>query len=127
MQHAERLCDRIILIAKGKKIFDGTIPEAKRIVPRRVRIETGDPVDILRALPEVVSARRFEKEKGSPAANGAAPWELELHEQADPQVILQTCFERGIRLRSFNQTEPTLHEVFMRLVGAAPGSGDGHN
>jgi ABC-2 type transport system ATP-binding protein len=123
MQHAERLCDRIILIAKGKKIFDGPIAEAKRLVPRRVRIETGDPIDILRALPEVLSARSFEKENGSPAANGAAPWELELHEQADPQVILQTCFERGIRLRSFNQTEPTLHEVFMRLVGASAHSG----
>lgn len=126
MQHAERLCDRIILIAKGKKIFDGTIPEAKRLVPRRVRIETGDPIDVLRGLPEVVSTRAFEKENGSPAGNGVAPWELELHEQADPQVILQTCFERGIRLRSFNQTEPTLHEVFMRLVGG-PVSSDGHN
>jgi ABC-2 type transport system ATP-binding protein len=126
MQHAERLCDRIILIAKGKKIFDGTILEAKRLVPRRVRIETGDPIDTLCALPEVVSARAFEKENGSPSGNGAAPWELELHEQADPQVILQTCFERGIRLRSFNQTEPTLHEVFMRLVGASPVAGDGH-
>ena len=127
MQHAERLCDRIILIAKGKKIFDGTIPEAKRIVPRRVRIETGDPIDVLRSLPEVVSTRTLEKENGSAATNGALPWELELHEQADPQVILQTCFERGIRLRSFNQTEPTLHEVFMRLVGASPLSkiGDG--
>src|SRR5215470_9977044 len=37
MQHAERLCDRIILIAKGRKIFDGTLAEAKRVFPRRVR------------------------------------------------------------------------------------------
>jgi ABC-2 type transport system ATP-binding protein len=122
MQHAERLCDRIILIAKGKKIFDGTIAEAKRLVPRRVRIETGEPIDVLRGLSEVVSARRLEKENGTAAGNGAVPWELELHEKADPQVILQTSFERGIRLRSFNQTEPTLHEVFMRLVGASPES-----
>lgn len=126
MQHAERLCDRIILIAKGKKIFDGTIPEAKRILPRRVRIETGDPIDILRSLPEVVSTHTLEKENGTGTSNGSLPWELELHENADPQVILQTCFERGIRLRSFNQTEPTLHEVFMRLVGG-PVSSDGHN
>src|SRR5439155_9128300 len=40
MEHAERLCDRILLIAKGRKIFDGAITEAKALIPRRVRIET---------------------------------------------------------------------------------------
>src|ERR1700757_4147638 len=29
MQHAERLCDRILLIAKGKRLFDGTVSQAK--------------------------------------------------------------------------------------------------
>ena len=28
----------------------------------------------------------------------------------------QFCFERKIRLRSFNQSEPSLHEVFVKLV-----------
>src|SRR6266480_1454849 len=55
MQHAERLCDRILLIAKGKMIFDGTIPEAKEIIPRRVRLETEDDVAPLRELPDVKS------------------------------------------------------------------------
>src|ERR1043166_9599758 len=153
MQHAERLCDRILLIAKGKMIFDGTIAHAKETTPRRVKLETEDDVGPLRALPEVRSARIVEASNGhvgvrpSPpgaipdtngmpnasgraaegvlAANvdgrtlqsGATPWELELADHADPQAVLQACFARGIRLRSFNQSEPTLHEVFMRLVG----------
>jgi ABC-type uncharacterized transport system ATPase subunit len=50
-------------------------------------------------------------------ANGAPHWELELGRSADPQLILQRCFEKQIRLRSFNQSDPTLHEVFVRLVG----------
>lgn len=112
MQHAERLCDRILLMAKGRKIFDGTVTEAKQIIPRRVRIETEDDVAPLRDLSEVVSLRRLE-----PANGGHPTWELELHEKADPQAILQMCFARGIRLRSFNQSDPTLHEVFVRLVG----------
>lgn len=117
MQHAERLCDRILLITKGRKIFDGTVVEAKRIIPRRVRIETGDDVTALRELVEVVSIRPLPPRiDGLPAA-AEAPWELELRENADPQAILQACFSRGIRLHSFNQSEPTLHEVFMRLVG----------
>ena len=118
MQHAERLCDRILLLAKGRKIFDGTVADAKRIIPRRVRIETVDDVDSLRKLPEVISVGEL-----PPPVNGVARpeivghWELELRENADPQAILQICFARGIRLRSFNQSDPTLHEVFVRLVG----------
>src|SRR5688572_8783101 len=53
MQHAERLCDRILLIAEGRKIFDGTVNEAKRIIPRRVRIESEADISSLRELSDV--------------------------------------------------------------------------
>ena len=117
MQHAERLCDRILLLAKGRKIFDGTIAEAKETIPRRVRIETKDDIAPLRELKDVATVRAVESLNGAPVANSIPHWELELHEHAEAQAILQTCFARGIRLQSFNQSEPTLHEVFMRLVG----------
>lgn len=118
MQHAERLCDRILLIAKGRKIFDGTVLEAKQLLPRRVRIETEDNVGALQDLPEVTSAHVIEKQNANVQRNGSAEWEFELHEKADPQTILQACFAQGIRLKSFNQSDPTLHEVFVRLVGS---------
>jgi ABC-2 type transport system ATP-binding protein len=117
MQHAERLCDRILLLAKGRKIFDGTISEAKQTIPRRVRIETEDDIAALRELSAVVAVRQVETTNSVLSPTTATHWELELRDHADPQAILQTCFARGIRLRSFNQSEPTLHEVFMRLVG----------
>ena len=116
MQHAERLCERVILMAKGKKIFDGTISEAKRVLPRRVRLETEDDIAPMRQLADVLSIRTLEK-NGEAHKNGSAQWELELRENADPQAILQLCFDHKIRLRSFNQSEPTLHDVFVRLVG----------
>ncbi len=117
MQHAERLCERILLMAKGKKIFDGTIAESKRAMPRRVRIETEDDIGPLRALNGVLSVGPAEKSGASTGAAGPTHWELQIGENADPQAILQLCFAKGIRLRGFNQSEPTLHEVFMRLVG----------
>ena len=117
MQHAERLCDRILLLAKGRKIFDGTIPQAKRLLPRRIRLETADPITSLHQLPEVLSARKIEHANATPFNGEAIEWELELQEKADAQAILQACFAQGIRLRNFNQTDPTLHEVFVRLVG----------
>src|SRR5437868_2198540 len=115
MQHAERLCDRILLLAQGRKIFDGTIPEAKALLPRRVQLESEDDVSPLKNLEEVVSMRQTETDNGH--ANGGSHWELDLRRSADPQLILQRCFEQHIRLRSFNQSDPSLHEVFVRLVG----------
>lgn len=117
MQHAERLCDRILLLAKGRKIFDGTIGEAKQTIPRRVRIETEDDIAALRELKDVAFVRQVEMPSPVASPTPAPHWELELRDHADPQAILQACFARGIRLRSFNQSDPTLHEVFMRLVG----------
>jgi ABC-2 type transport system ATP-binding protein len=116
MQHAERLCERVVLMAKGKKIFDGTIKEAKRVLPYRVRIETEDDIAPVRQSADVLSIRTVER-NGEAHKNDCGRWELELRENADPQAILQLCFDHKIRLRSFNQSEPTLHDVFVRLVG----------
>lgn len=118
MQHAERICDRILLMAQGRKVFDGTIAEAKRTLLRRVRIETGDPVGQLEELDDVVDVAALNGDGGSGDEGRAARWELRIAEKADPQSILQECFERGIRLRSFELADPSLHEVFVHLVGS---------
>src|SRR3954470_457264 len=83
MQHAERLCDRVILMAKGKKIFDGTIPEAKRVLPRRVRIETEDDVTSLRSLPDVISLHQLGQ------ANGTAPSTIPPTVVSSPSPVLE--------------------------------------
>ena len=110
MEHAERLCDRILLIARGRKLFDGTLPEARRQVPRRVLLETdGDP-GALRALDGVVDVVR--------TGEGGA-WEVVLAERASADAILQACFTSGIPLRSFDRSEPGLRDVFIHLVDGA--------
>ncbi len=107
MAHAERLCDRLAIIAKGRKLFDGTPAEARETLPRRVRIQTADDIGPLRSLPEVAGLL--------PTADGGC--EVELRHGADAQAVLQACFAHGIRLRSFRFDEPTLHDVFVKLVG----------
>ncbi len=107
MAHAERLCDRLAIIAKGRKLFDGTPAEARETLPRRVRIQTADDIAPLRSLPEVADLL--------PMADGGC--EVELRHGADAQAVLQACFAHGIRLRTFRFDEPTLHDVFVKLVG----------
>jgi ABC-2 type transport system ATP-binding protein len=119
MQHAERLCDHLLLIAKGRKIFDGTVAGAKATIPRRVLISTESSIDALAGLDDVAEINPLGE---SPATPGAKDWEIRLHGQTSAQTsaqkILERCFQAGIVLRHFDQSEPSLHDAFVALIGA---------
>lgn len=111
MQHAERLCDHILLIAKGSKIFDGTISEAKATIPRRVLLETNDDIDAIRSLQGINTVEAVETD------GSVKQWQVQIAEDVNPQTILKSCFDKHINLNRFEFTEPSLHDVFVHLVG----------
>jgi ABC-2 type transport system ATP-binding protein len=115
MQHAERLCDHILLIAKGRKIFDGTVAAAKSTIPRRVLIESRDDISSLHSIIGVEEILRIET--APPDDSESKQWQLQIAEQLNPQEVLRSCFERGISLSRFEFTDPSLHDVFVHLVG----------
>jgi ABC-2 type transport system ATP-binding protein len=110
MQHAERLCDRLLLLARGRKVFEGTQDEARAALPSRLTLTCrADPA----GLPGVAST----------APVGAAPhgwtrFEVTLSPGGDPGDLLETCTAQGFALRAFDIHRPTLHEAFIHLVGA---------
>jgi ABC-2 type transport system ATP-binding protein len=107
MAHAERLCDQLVIIARGRKLFDGTPAEARGTLPRRVRLALESGGEPAADLPGVIG--RVSLPDGQ--------WELQLRDGADPQAVLAACFTRQIRLRTFSAEEATLHDVFVKLVG----------
>jgi ABC-2 type transport system ATP-binding protein len=115
MQHAERLCDRLLLIVKGRKIFDGTLAGAKATIPRRVLISTEGSVDALAKLDGVAEIKPLGE---SPTSATTKDWEIRLRGQTSAQAILEKCFQSGIVLHRFDHSEPSLHDVFVTLVGA---------
>lgn len=109
MEHAERLCDRLIIINRGRKLFEGGPDEARRLLPRRVLIEAeGD----LSFLAEVTGVARLQR----PDAGGQM-WEIELREGADGRELIGACFKRGVVPTHFEIGQPSLREVFVSLVG----------
>lgn len=105
---AEKMCDFIFMIYKGKKVLDGTldsIQDAYGEDTLRVRLDGDVP---LSGLPGVTKVTDFGK------------WqELRLDRGADPQRVLGDLMARG-RVRHFEQSRPSLQDIFVRIASPAP-------
>jgi ABC-2 type transport system ATP-binding protein len=110
MQHAERLCDRLLLLARGRKVFEGTQEEARASLPARLTlVGRADPA----GLPGVASASAL-----GPVEGGWTRFEVALQPAASPGDLLEACTAQSFPLRGFDIHRPGLHEVFIHLVGA---------
>jgi ABC-2 type transport system ATP-binding protein len=111
MQHAERLCDQLVIVAKGRKLFDGTLEGARGLMPRRARLAADSNLGFLAAVPGVI--------KATPPTEGSTLWTLDLKEGADGGALLAAAFQKGVALTHFDLSPPSLHDVFVSLVGGA--------
>jgi ABC-2 type transport system ATP-binding protein len=109
MSHAERLCDRFVILVKGSKAFDGTLTEARAVVPRSVKLESPNDLSFLSQVAGV--------SKLVPPHPGVPHWDVYLSAGTDPQTILAACFEHGVKLSRFDTSAPPLHEIFVYLAG----------
>jgi ABC-2 type transport system ATP-binding protein len=103
---AEKMCDTIFMIFRGKKVLDGTLEQIQDAYGEdtlRVRLD-GDRAS-LDGLPGVVEVADFGRY-----------YELRLDRDADPQAVLASLMERG-EVRLFELSRPSLHDIFVRIAG----------
>lgn len=104
MEIAEKMCDQIFMIFKGRKVLDGTldaIQDAYGSDTVHLRLDGPPPA----GLPGVVQVTDFGR------------WqELRLREGADPQELLAALMNHGI-VRHFELARPSLRDIFVRIVG----------
>jgi len=111
MQHAERLCDKVVLMARGRKVFDGDVATARCAAPRALVLEgdlTAEQVAALPALGTVTS---------EPLPDGGWRHVAVLPEAGDGHDALKAAFARDLSLRRFELKEPSLHDAFIVLTG----------
>lgn len=108
MQHAERLCDQLLVLARGRKCFEGSVAEARRLLTPMVQLGARGDLAPLRSLPSVATLQQVHP----------GEWNITLQPGADPQSVLAGCFTLGLPLTSFQAIQPSLHDVFVHLVGA---------
>ncbi len=105
MEHAEKLCDRIMLINKGRKIIDGTMEQISGSGENNVLlVETAADEVAVTAISGVQSAVR---EQGTLTVT--------LAEDADSRRFLRELLATT-EIRSFRVKTPSLHETFVSLV-----------
>ncbi len=117
MEHAERLCDRIVLIAAGRKMFDGTLSEAYATQDAKVKLATSETADLealFAASPFNVS--RLPAEEGD---HGRQWWEFVLPAGASSQDVLKDAISKGVEIEGFDPGEQRLRDVFVSLVNEA--------
>ncbi|MEW6455453.1 MAG: ATP-binding cassette domain-containing protein [Acidobacteriota bacterium] len=105
MEHAEKLCDYVTLINKGKKMIDGKLSDIKAMFGKNILVlEFEGDGNSLKTLPGVRRYYDFGK------------WvELELDEKADVNFILRKSMDT-VNLRKFDIVEPSLNNIFIKVV-----------
>jgi len=104
--HAERLCERVAIIAKGKVAFDGGVDEARARLRPVVRLHTRASDGPWRsAIPS--NAR---KEGGE--------WVFELP-PGGPEPLLKALIDGGAGIETLAIERPGLHEAFVSIAGDA--------
>ena len=108
MHEAEKLCDSILLINKGETILDDRLDRIRsQQSSHAISVELEGDTSFIKTLPMVT--------KVEPQGNRL---EISLAKNADPQQLLKTLVER-VRVQAFEMKVPSLHEIFVNLVGAS--------
>ncbi|MEE8277972.1 MAG: ATP-binding cassette domain-containing protein, partial [Thermoanaerobaculia bacterium] len=119
LPEVELLCDRVIIIDRGKIIAQGT-PESLReswVGNTLLRVGLkGDPegaAEVLGAVPGVLAV---ESQKGN-----AGHYRLECEQSSDPrEAVFRIAVERGWVLLELTEERASLEEIFVRLTTRDP-------
>jgi ABC-2 type transport system ATP-binding protein len=105
--HAERLCERVAIIAGGRVAFAGAVDEARGKLRPVVRLTTRAPDGPWRAA---LPAEARQESSGL--------WVFELPE-GGPEPLLKALIDGGAGIETLSIERPGLHDVFVAIAGAS--------
>ena len=108
MEHAEKICESILLINKGREVLYGPMAEIKAKYGRNaVQLEFDGDASFVADLPFVASVNAYPR------------WiEVELKDGTDPDELFVAVAGR-LHMKRFETVSPSLHKIFVRMVGTA--------
>jgi len=104
MNEIEEMCDRILMINRGRNVLYGDIPSIKaKYRNNSVLVEYDGELG------------QIEGVQSSRQVNHAL--ELTLADGVTPQMVLTRLVQRGVSLRRFELSTPSLNEIFIKVAG----------
>ncbi|NNC73841.1 MAG: ATP-binding cassette domain-containing protein [Sphingomonadaceae bacterium] len=104
MGHAERLCDRLAIIAGGKRRYEGSVDEARATLPMQAHYEPREDGGALAAKLPADAVRD----------NGGYRFAVP---EGGMEALLQQLLDSGHGIAGLSLERPSLHDVFVALVG----------
>jgi ABC-2 type transport system ATP-binding protein len=105
MSVAERMCDFIFMIYKGKKVLDGTLGSIQNKYGQdTIRVHSEGGAHILEGIPGIEKINDFGQIQ-----------ELRMNAGADSQKILSTIMSRT-KVSKFEIASPSLNDIFIRIA-----------
>jgi ABC-2 type transport system ATP-binding protein len=119
IEHAERICDDVCIIARGRKVADGSISDVKKehggeFIAISFEDRLKDATELVERSPVVKEVRH----DGNTLQAFMTP-------TGDSQELLKQLVAAGIKIKRFERTEPSLEQVFLERVGAVTESNGG--
>lgn len=109
MEHAERLCEKIVMMTRGRKVFEGTLEQAFTALGRAVHIGVSEGFDLNAAIAPA----------GFAASQEGDHWRISLKPAQTSQDALRAAIDAGAPITSFTPEEARLRDVFVSLVSEA--------
>ena len=109
IEDAERLCERVCMIAGASKVLDGPVSDVKAAAGRREIALAFEGDGSFLDAPGLVDR----------VADHGQYREVRLADGADPQELLRRAVAAGVRISRFELVEPSLREIFIEKATRA--------
>jgi ABC-2 type transport system ATP-binding protein len=110
MEQAEKLCDYICMISRGKKVIDGKLADVRaQFGKNSIQVDIEGDGGFIKDLPGVKEMTEFNNYI-----------EIKLAEGADPDDILKNILGK-VKVSRFELVEPSLYNIFIDMAKVDPG------
>lgn len=107
MEFAEKMCDSVAMIDKGKMILNGKLSEMKKkYASKNVSLNYNGDISFLHNHPLIESVEDFGNTTG-----------IKLKNEDSDQELLKLLISNNISVKKFNVDEISLHEIFISFAG----------
>ncbi|MDP3495724.1 MAG: AAA family ATPase, partial [Hyphomonadaceae bacterium] len=112
MAVAERLCDRVVVVSRGRTVFEGDMAAAAEHAPHGVYVTVDDAA----ALLEVVSRLEGSAQAFSGRIGQAMRWRVLLPERVPYVTLMRALAEQELAVHGFEPIAADLEGAFFTLT-----------